>query len=129
MMNPRRNSEAAQRAAARRQREDEAPRLMTEVPALESLRLEVEERREHGTVSSSHIRRVVIDNAPALFVVGCNDRACKDGGHDVTSEVMRALRGRQESFEGSHACEGQVGSAHCASVMHYKGIATFKASS
>jgi hypothetical protein len=126
MMNPRRNSEAAQRAAARRLREDEAPRLMTEVPTLDSLRLEVEERREHGTVSSSHIRRVVIDNAPALFVVGCNDRACKEGGHDVTSEVMRALRAKKTEFDGSHPCEGNVGSARCASVMHYKAFATYK---
>jgi len=129
MMNPRRNSEAAQRAAARRQREDEAPRLVAEVPALESLRMDVEERREHGTVSSSHIRRVVVEHAPALFVVGCNDRACKEGGHDVTSEVMRALRSQKATFEGSHACEGQVGSARCASVMHYKAVATYRAPS
>lgn len=126
MMNPRRNSEAAQRAAARRQREDEAPRLLAEVPSLESLRLEVEERREHGTVSSTHIRRVVVENAPALFVVACNDRACKDGGHDITSEVMRALRGKKTDFDGSHACEGQVGTARCASIMHYKGVATYR---
>ncbi len=127
MMNPRRNSEAAQRAAARRLREDEAPRLLAEVPALESLRMEVEERREHGTVSSTHIRRVVIDNAPALFVVACNDRACKDGGHDVTNEVMRALRGKRAEFDGSHPCEGQIGTARCASIMHFKAFATYRA--
>ena len=37
----RRNTEAAQRHADRRRREDEAPRLAQAVPGLESLRLEI----------------------------------------------------------------------------------------
>ena len=45
MPNPRRNLEAAQRAAARRQREDEAPRLRDKAPGLESLKLDVDEVR------------------------------------------------------------------------------------
>src|SRR5262245_36083864 len=96
MANLRRNTEAAQRAAARKQREDDAPRLLTEVPNLESLRLEIDVRRETGTLSGgTHIRRVVVENAPALFFVPCADRDCNDGGHDLTREIMTALRKNQ----------------------------------
>lgn len=54
-----RNLEAAQRAAERRRRENEAPRLQELVPELETLRFEIEEHRA-GIVlpESTHIRRV-----------------------------------------------------------------------
>jgi hypothetical protein len=129
MANLRRNTEAAQRAAARRQREDEAPRLQTEVPNLESLRLEIDVRRETGVLSGgTHIRRVVVENAPALFFVPCADRDCQDGGHDLTREIMTALRKTQTRFEGQDACAGQVGPARCGNVLRYVGVATYRRS-
>ena len=66
----RQNPEAARRAAERRQREDEAPRLAAMVPALQGLRLEV---LEHSPGIShpehTHVRHVVVASAPALFSV------------------------------------------------------------
>ncbi len=115
------------RSQARRQREDEAPRLNVEIPLLESLDLNVEEHLASGTVASNHVRRVVVDRAPALFDLPCNDRSCKEGGHDVTRQILMELRKGSPTFQGSHACEGQVGSSRCAMIMRYVAKATYKA--
>ena len=108
-------------------REDEAPRLQTEVPKLDGLRLDLEERRT-GAVSAevSHIRRVVVAHAPAMFEVPCSDPSCQDGGHDLTNGIMRALRHGDEKFEGEDTCLGQVGNASCERVLRYVGTATYR---
>jgi hypothetical protein len=127
MANPRRNLEAQQRAAARRQREDDAPRLRDKAPRLESLKLEVDEVRGADAVAgASHIRRVVVEHAPALFVIPCSDRDCKEGGHDVTEPILESLTAEQTSFEGRHACAGQVGAAPCGLTMRYRATATYR---
>jgi hypothetical protein len=123
----RRDREAGERAAARRQRENDAPRLSTVVPGLESLRLEVRETRANiANPEASHIRRVVVAHAPALFVIPCHDSHCKEGGHDVTREVISALRSRTLRFEGEDACQGTVGSANCERILRYIGVATYR---
>jgi hypothetical protein len=127
MLHHRRHGEAAQRFAERRKREDDAPRLRNEIPNLASLKLDVEERRSGGVVAeASHIRRIVIEHAPALFVLPCGDPSCKEGGHDVTHTVMRALRDRAERFEGEDVCAGQIGSAPCHRVLRYVATATYR---
>jgi len=125
--NNRRRSEGAERFAERRRREDEAPRLTAEVPRLQSLALEIEERSEGGSPvpGPTHVRRVVVAHAPALFVVPCGDALCRDGGHDVTNAVMRALRANETRFEGQDACTGSIGAAQCSRVLHFVGIATY----
>ena len=128
MLNRRRTGFAAQRFAERRQREDEAPRLRQEVPEVESLKLDVDERRPGGAVAEApHIRRVVVEHAPALFILACGDTSCKDGGHDVTMQILRFLRSRQTSFEGDDVCNGMVGTAPCSRILHYVGTATYRA--
>jgi hypothetical protein len=123
----RRNDEAAQRFADRRQREDNAPRLAAAVPQLETLRLEVQESRS-GIANSeaAHIRHIVVAHAPALFVVPCHDAQCKEGGHDVTTAIMYALRSREKRFEGEDACPGYVGAANCPRILRYVGFATYR---
>jgi hypothetical protein len=123
MMPPQRNSRARLLFAERRRREDEAPKLLGQVPSLTSLQIEIDERG--GAGSMKHIRRFVLDNAPALFVVPCGDSRCCDGGHDLTMEVMRALRARQTSFGGSDECAGAIGSSSCARVVHFEGTAQY----
>jgi hypothetical protein len=126
-MNHRRNGEAAQRFAERRQREDEAPRLRVVVPRLSDFKLEVEERRSGGVVAeTSHIRRVVVDHAPALFILPCGDPSCKDGGHDVTHGILRSLERNATRFEGEDVCSGNVGTATCGRVLKYVGIAVYR---
>jgi hypothetical protein len=123
----RRDRAAAERAAERRRREDEAPRLAATVPELLTLRLEVQETRASiANAEATHIRRVQVAHAPAMFVLQCHDSRCTDGGHDVTREVMHALRARETRFAGEDACQGSVGTVNCERVLHYIGVATYR---
>jgi hypothetical protein len=122
-----RQIEAAQRSAERREREANAPRLVAEIPSLESLRLEVQEYRAGGPLpESAHVRRITLPSAPALFDMPCLDSTCTGGGHDVTNEVLRALRSKAGKFEGENACLGTTGATECRRVLHYTGIATYR---
>lgn len=122
----RRNGFAAQRFAERRRREDEAPRLSDQVRDLESLRLELEERSGDTGASPKYTRRFVVARAPALFFVPCGDPRCLDGGHDLTSTVMHALRRQQTTFEADDTCGGALGSSQCSRVLHFDGIAEYR---
>jgi hypothetical protein len=123
----RRHSEAAQRAAERRKREDDAPRLRATVPKLESLELEFRESRAGVQMADvTHKRRVVVERAPALFELPCQDSSCRDGGHDITREVMRALQDGLERFHGEDLCRGQVGQAECRRVLTFAGVAAYR---
>ncbi|HEY1695513.1 MAG TPA: hypothetical protein VGG39_25260 [Polyangiaceae bacterium] len=122
-----RNTEAAQRFAERRRREDEAPRLAAIVPALATLRLEIEERRGSTTAGNpKHVRLVVVESAPALFDIPCGDHACRDGGHDVTGSIVRGLEAHQARIEVEDTCHGSLGSATCGTVMNVVATATYK---
>jgi hypothetical protein len=121
---PRRNSQAALRFAERRRREDEALKLGQQVPDLASLEIVIEERA--GAGATKHIRRFMVDHAPALFLVACGDPRCTEGEHDLTHEVMRALRARQTSFRGDDECAGSIGSSPCLRVIHFDGTARYR---
>jgi hypothetical protein len=125
-MNYRKHGAAAARFAERRRREDDAPRLSEQVPELISLRLEIEERSGVAGTQPRHIRRFVIDRAPALFLVPCGDPRCTDGEHDLTTVVMRALRARETSFQGTDGCTGSVGPGPCERVLHFDAIAEYR---
>lgn len=119
-------SDAAVRAAERRRREDEAPRLAARVPRLASLKLEIEERRSSAVGADvSHVKRVVVDSAPALFELPCCDRSCKDGGHDVTRQILRELERGATTFDIEDVCDGSIGSAQCSRVLTLRGFATY----
>ncbi len=120
MRYPRRPTEASLRAAERRRREDESARLKTEVPRLSELSLEMEERMsDTASVAARHKRHIVVPSAPALFEIQCTDSNCKEGGHDLTWPIMKALKASVESMDGEDACAGQLGSANCRRVLHY----------
>jgi hypothetical protein len=122
-MNHRRNSPAALRFAERRRREDDAPRLHEQVPSLVSLKLEIEDRC--GVTMTSHVRRIMVDHAPALFLVPCSDPRCTDGEHDLTQTVMRAVRSGEKSFQGSDECRGTIGPSPCTRVVHFDAVAEY----
>jgi hypothetical protein len=123
MMPFRKHGPEAERFAERRRREDEAPKLSGEVPNLRSLQLQIEERTPVGRVK--HIRRILVDRAPALFLLPCGDPRCVDGDHDLTSVVMGALQARQTTFQGSHHCEGSVGASECGRDVQFDGKAEY----
>ena len=122
MMGRRQRAEVAQFAADRRRREDEAPRLAAEVPRLVSLHLEIGEQRPGTALAgAAHVRRIVVERAPALFVMRCGSADCSEGVHDLTGSVMRALHQGTVRFEGESGCDG------CACVLKYVGVATYRA--
>ena len=112
--------------AERRRREDEAPRLTGEIPELEKLDLELSDSKGIADAASTHVRRVVVAHAPALFEVPCADASCKEGGHEITSAILRALRERRTSFTGDDVCHGSIGSHHCGRVLRYVVSASFR---
>lgn len=127
-MNRRRNAERDERTLQRHEREDSAGKLLQKVPDLLTLSLAVQESRpEAGTGASQYIRRIVVEHAPALFEMPCSYAYCKDGGYDVTREVLDALSARKTNFEGESSCRGTSGqTGDCARVLHYVGTATYK---
>ncbi len=110
------------------ERESSAPRLTDEVPSLRTLRLTMRFRRgEHALPESEHTRIVVVQRAPALFVVPCSDPQCREGGHDVTQDIMFRLRSKNGAFVGSASCSGSLGSAAapCARTLVFEASATY----
>ena len=93
------------------------------MPDLTRLQLNIEERTNVGR--NAHIRRVVIDSAPALFSVPCGDPQCVDGGHDLTTPVMQALRSRKRLLHGEDPCIGSVGPS-TSRVLHFDVIAEYR---
>ena len=123
----RRNPEAAKRFAERRQREDEAPRLAAAFPKLESLGIRVLEGNPGiSNPEGSHTRRVVVATAPALFVLPCGDSQCQDGGHELTAELLSALRSNKLQFEGEDSCRGVIGGSECRRVLRYVATASYR---
>jgi hypothetical protein len=125
MHGTRRQGEAAQRAEERRVRENEAPRLRVAVPRLLTLSLFIEDRSDRSVSRPKHVRRVVVQNAPALFLIGCSDSNCKDGGHDMTDLIMRALLRGETSFQGEDPCYGALGPSACTRVLHFDATAEY----
>ncbi len=125
MMNRRKNSAAALRFEERRRRENDAQRLCEAAPDLVSLRLEIEERS--GVTSTKHVRKVIIERAPALFLVPCGDARCTDGEHDLTTAVLGALRSHETTFNGNDDCSGILGSGNCGRVLHFDALAEYRA--
>lgn len=122
----RRNAEANQRSADRRQREDDAPRLSAEIPKLLTLAIAIADGEAGAIGGSEHVRHVIVARAPALFEMKCGNRDCKEGGHDITHELVRELRSGKTRIEGSDPCHGNVGSSRCAYVVRYVATATYR---
>ena len=116
-----------QEAAERRQREDAAPRLKERVVRLATLRFELHETRgERKLRETVHVRHIIVDRAPALFDFPCSDEFCRDGGHDITYDVLRALEAGVTEFEGEDRCVGATGTAGCERVPHFVALATYR---
>lgn len=105
-------------------REDESPRLADKAPGLAALKLELyEESGERRVLDSARIQHVIVPRAAAHFEVSCGDQGCRDGGFDITGEVLRALRRRSSNFSGETGCYGSVGDRSCERVLKFRGVA------
>jgi len=117
----RRNSqEVKQRIAERRQRENDAPRLINEVRRLTSLKIDI------ANGGNQYLWRIVVERAPALFEIACPEKTCTNGGHDITRSVMQALRASSVRFEGETVCRGDVPLGSCGRVLSYVAQATYR---
>ena len=122
-----RRGDASERFAERRRQEDEAPRLREIAPDLATCKIEiVESRGDMTSADVAHTRHIIVDRAPALFVIPCSDSSCRDGGHDITVPRLRGLRDKETEIRGEDRCHGQVGTADCGRVLRFTAVATYK---
>lgn len=122
-----RRSGASDRFAARRQQEDEAPRLKDVAPDLTACRIELAEARAGQAIAEvNHVRHLVVERAAALVLVACADPSCRDGGHDITYTLLRGFREREVEIRGESACHGSFGTASCARVLRFVARATYR---
>ena len=121
-----RRTDAMERFAERRRREDAAPRLRDTVPRLRACRIDFEETRADVTSASvAHTRRLVVERAPALFIIPCSDPSCKDGGHDISANLLRGLRDGAAQIRGEDTCHGYVGGASCGRILKFTAFADY----
>ena len=105
-------------------REDEAARLQDMAPGLAGLRFELHETSgERRVLDSTRIQHVIVPRAAALFEIACSDPGCRDGGFDITVDVMRALRHQSADFSGETSCYGGIGDRPCERILKYRGVA------
>jgi hypothetical protein len=109
----------------RRRREDESERLLTVVPRLLALRLELSESRGSGQIETSHIKRIALEHAPSVFTIACGEPRCKHGSYDLTAQLLSALRRGEERVEATDTCTGDVGTAQCGRVLHCVAMAEY----
>lgn len=122
----RRDAGAASSAAERRRREGDAPLLCDEAPGLTSLSIEIKVSGQGpGMPDTRYIRRFALATAPALVLFACGEPRCEAGGHDISAEVMAALRAKQPELQGETVCQGTVGTEGCTRTVHYEVVATF----
>jgi hypothetical protein len=115
------------RAAERREREDNAKRLRELVPELRELTLKIAERHEGSMEPEVVYRRyIVVGRAPAFLELPCSNRRC-DGGHDLTRQVMRALRAHRTQFTGHHTCSGHCDAGDCDLELRFEAEASYQA--
>lgn len=109
----RRDPAQAEAAAEWRRRQDAAPWLRDEAPQVESMRLSFDEELEDRAPSGrGYARPVVVASSRAHFEVRCLEPRC-DGTHDLTREIMRAIRERRVSDSIRSACEGVCNNVQC----------------
>ena len=122
----RRRTQAAERFAERRRQEDDAARLRDVAPDLVACKVELAERRaDVGIAEVAHTRHLVVARAPALLFIPCSDPSCRDGGHDISSTLLRGLRERRRDIRGEDSCNGNVGTAHCGRLLQFHAHATY----
>jgi hypothetical protein len=119
--------ERAERRSRREEREVSAGKLLARAPDLVALDIAMHESRPGSCYDNHFIRRVVIAHASALFEVACSYADCKDGGYDLTREVLSALARRQPRFEGEQACRGRCNVIDCTRVLRYVATASYRA--
>jgi hypothetical protein len=123
----RRDPEMARRAAERRQREDDAPRLLAVAPRLRTLQIAFSDG-EGALAKIDHVRHVMVARAPALFTQRCANPSCKEGEHELTPMLLAALKRGEARIEGEDPCLAPIGTGTCPWVLRYVATASYEPS-
>ncbi len=108
------------------QREDESSRLLDEVQGLRELKIVIDEWRDEQHIPGArYTKHIIVSGAPARFEVPCGEPRCQEGGHDLTLELMMALRRKEGTIEGQSECRGDFGARPCARVVKFAAFATY----
>lgn len=127
MMRRGRDLDAKRRMLERWRKQDESKRLRDCVPDVRELSIAVEERAPDDVLGTvSHVRRVPVDSAPALFEIPCSNRDCLGGIFDLTAPVLAELRAGKTRFDGTCRCSGEVDGAPCPHEARYVGVARYE---
>jgi hypothetical protein len=112
--------------ARRREVEATAAALHEIVPSLRELSLRVVRRLGDDLERrDSHVRRVVVDRAPAYFFSPCLDHDCV-GGHDLTDLVLDGLRALQTTIVGTAPCDAGGLETGCPGVLELEATARYE---
>ena len=119
-------SDSSRARTERWKREDDSPRLKDVIPSITRLRIELTEYADNRSVTDSQrVQHYVVERAAAHFEIPCSDARCEDGGHDLTSVVMSALRASRHTFEDEDPCRGYVGEHACGRTLKFTGYVEF----
>lgn len=120
------NFKTNERATLRAQRITSAGLLLTQVPRLIGLNIEIRQHRQDSWADGSvYMWRFALPHAPALFEIPCSYDRCEGGLYDITREVISALSASRPTFEGDRTCDGQCGPGPCPRQLHYSAVATY----
>ena len=123
------STDAAARRKARRERDDASPRLHERVPKLEALHFEISVSLDGADLNAvRHVKRFMVGQVPASFVIDCTDPACREGGHNLTELVLERLAAGRERFEAEAVCAGRAGERACGRVLHVTAVASYSRS-
>lgn len=84
-----------------------------------------ERRADMTSADVSHTRHLVVAHAPALFEIPCTDPSCRDGGHDITTQLLHGFRQHLAEFDGDDVCNGSIGATHCGRVLSFTAFAQY----
>ncbi|HEV2392302.1 MAG TPA: hypothetical protein VG146_08060 [Verrucomicrobiae bacterium] len=100
--------------------------LAEKFPELKSLSVTLGYFAPGGSLQHSEIKCTFnLPHAKSLFRFDCPNPECVGGNFDLTSELLDAVAGRQETASGEARCPGwqsktTIGDIHCGHVLRYK---------
>lgn len=113
----------AHRREARQRAYQSAPTLETAFPAIAEVAVELRFMLASGQPHSSPHSRIFRPDMQAFFQFQCPERACMDGGFDLTQPVTEALKSRKTVLRTVACCAGRKSGETCGLELHFSVLA------
>ncbi len=107
-------------------RVESSPMLVKKYPAVKSMTVDLGYHDLERPARNGQIKYTVnLDNARAVFRIGCQNPECVRGDFDLTEVVAEAVRGRRTSVSNELSCRGwrsesAIDSVPCGRILRYK---------